>query len=130
MIHSYPDLLKASTNMAKLWRNSTFLLVFKIIFCPGCLLQLLWYSLITWPARNLIVLHYVWIQNPSYKHLNFDNNVVVLYSTAGEIPQLEASMIVADKEHIFNITGSGNVISPPSDCFAIGSGGHFALCTC
>ena len=41
---------------------------------------------------------------------------------------LEASMIVADKDYIFNITGSGNVISPPSDTFAIGSGGHFALC--
>ena len=44
----------------------------------------------------------------------------------GQEKQLDATMLVADKDNIFNITGSGNVISPPKEAFAVGSGGHFA----
>lgn len=41
--------------------------------------------------------------------------------------QLEAMMIVADKEAMFLVDGSGNVIEPQGDVCAIGSGGNFAL---
>ena len=41
--------------------------------------------------------------------------------------QLEALMIVADKNQILILDGSGNVIEPQDDICAIGSGGNFAL---
>ena len=41
--------------------------------------------------------------------------------------RLEALMIVADKEHLLVLSGSGEVIEPDDDCAAIGSGGGFAL---
>src|SRR5512146_2022395 len=40
--------------------------------------------------------------------------------------RLEALMIVADKEHIFIISGNGDVIEPSEGIAAIGSGGPFA----
>jgi ATP-dependent HslUV protease subunit HslV len=41
--------------------------------------------------------------------------------------RLEAMMIVADKESIFLISGTGDVISPDDGIVAIGSGGNYAL---
>lgn len=41
--------------------------------------------------------------------------------------QLEAMMIVADKEEMFLVDGSGDVIEPQDGICAIGSGGNFAL---
>lgn len=41
--------------------------------------------------------------------------------------RLEALMIVADKEHILVLSGSGEVIEPDDDVAAIGSGGGYAL---
>ena len=41
--------------------------------------------------------------------------------------KLEAMMIVADKENLLIISGSGEVIDPDGDCCAIGSGGNYAL---
>ena len=41
--------------------------------------------------------------------------------------QLEAMMIVADKNQILILDGSGNVIEPQDDICAIGSGGNYAL---
>lgn len=40
---------------------------------------------------------------------------------------LEAMLIIADKENLFIISGDGNVIDPESGVCAIGSGGNFAL---
>jgi len=40
--------------------------------------------------------------------------------------RLEALLIVADKEHIFIISGNGDVIEPEEGIAAIGSGGPFA----
>jgi len=40
--------------------------------------------------------------------------------------RLEALLIVADKEHIFIISGTGDVIEPEEGIAAIGSGGPFA----
>lgn len=40
---------------------------------------------------------------------------------------LEAMLIVADKENLFIITGDGNVIDPEFGVCAIGSGGNYAL---
>jgi ATP-dependent HslUV protease, peptidase subunit HslV len=40
--------------------------------------------------------------------------------------RLEALLIVADKEHIFVISGNGDVIEPEEGIAAIGSGGPFA----
>lgn len=41
--------------------------------------------------------------------------------------QLEAMMIVADKNQILILDGSGNVIEPQDGICAIGSGGNYAL---
>ena len=41
--------------------------------------------------------------------------------------KLEAMMIVADKEDMLIISGTGDVISPDDGVCAIGSGGNFAL---
>jgi len=41
--------------------------------------------------------------------------------------RLEAMMIVADKEHIFVLSGNGDVIEPDDGIAAIGSGGSYAL---
>ncbi len=40
--------------------------------------------------------------------------------------RLEALLIVADREHIFIISGNGDVIEPEDGLIAIGSGGPFA----
>lgn len=40
---------------------------------------------------------------------------------------LEALMIVADKEKMLMLSGTGEVIEPDDDILAIGSGGNFAL---
>ncbi|MFH1059686.1 MAG: ATP-dependent protease subunit HslV [Pseudomonadota bacterium] len=41
--------------------------------------------------------------------------------------RLEALLLAADPEHIFMISGSGDVIEPESSVAAIGSGGPYAL---
>ncbi|EKU71612.1 ATP-dependent protease subunit HslV [Selenomonas sp. F0473] len=41
--------------------------------------------------------------------------------------KLEALLLVADRDSILMISGSGEVIEPDGDCTAIGSGGFFAL---
>lgn len=41
--------------------------------------------------------------------------------------KLEAMMIVADRENIMLVSGSGDVIEPENGVCAIGSGGNFAL---
>lgn len=40
--------------------------------------------------------------------------------------RLEALLIIADKEHVFIISGTGDVIEPDEGSAAIGSGGPFA----
>ena len=41
--------------------------------------------------------------------------------------KLEAMMLVADKDNLLIISGSGEVIDPDGDACAIGSGGNYAL---
>jgi ATP-dependent HslUV protease, peptidase subunit HslV len=41
--------------------------------------------------------------------------------------RLNALLVVADKEHVFMISGDGDVIQPDDDVVAIGSGGPYAL---
>ncbi len=41
--------------------------------------------------------------------------------------RLEAMMIVADKETLLVLTGTGDVLEPEHDVIAIGSGGNYAL---
>ncbi len=41
--------------------------------------------------------------------------------------RLEAMLIVANKEKLFILTGSGDIIEPDEDVLAIGSGGPFAM---
>ena len=41
--------------------------------------------------------------------------------------QLESMMIVADKEHLLVLSGTGEVIDPDEGIAAIGSGGNYAL---
>jgi ATP-dependent HslUV protease, peptidase subunit HslV len=41
--------------------------------------------------------------------------------------RLEALLLVADREHIFVLSGTGDIIEPDADAAAVGSGGNFAL---
>ena len=41
--------------------------------------------------------------------------------------RLEALMAVADKDHSFIISGTGDVLEPEGDVIGIGSGGNYAL---
>lgn len=41
--------------------------------------------------------------------------------------RLNALLAVADREHLFLVSGTGDVIEPDDDILAIGSGGSFAL---
>ena len=50
-----------------------------------------------------------------------------LWRTDKVMRQLEATMIVEDKNQILIIDGTGNVIEPQDNICAIGSGGNFAL---
>ena len=48
------------------------------------------------------------------------------WRTSKILRQLEALLIVADREHTFVISGTGDVIEPEDGIAAIGSGGPFA----
>ena len=41
--------------------------------------------------------------------------------------RLEALMVVADREHVFVLSGSGDIVEPDDGVAAIGSGGPYAL---
>jgi len=41
--------------------------------------------------------------------------------------RLEALLLVADREHILMLSGTGDIIEPDADVAAVGSGGNFAL---
>ena len=41
--------------------------------------------------------------------------------------RLDALLVVADRDHLFLVTGNGDVIQPDDDIAAIGSGGSYAL---
>ena len=41
--------------------------------------------------------------------------------------RLEAMMAVADREHLYTLTGQGDVLEPEDGIVAIGSGGNYAL---
>jgi ATP-dependent HslUV protease subunit HslV len=41
--------------------------------------------------------------------------------------RLDALLAVADREHLFLVSGTGDVIEPDDDILAIGSGGSYAL---
>ncbi len=45
----------------------------------------------------------------------------------GTLRNLEAMLIVADKDNLYVISGDGNVIDPEEGVCAIGSGGNYAL---
>ena len=41
--------------------------------------------------------------------------------------RLNALLVVADKDHVFMVSGDGDVVEPDDDVVAIGSGGPYAL---
>jgi len=49
------------------------------------------------------------------------------WRTDRALRRLEALLLVADREHTFILSGTGDVIEPDADAAAIGSGGPFAL---
>ena len=53
--------------------------------------------------------------------------VAQLWRRDNVMRKLEAMMIVADKENVFLLSGSGDVIEPDDGICAIGSGGNYAL---
>ncbi len=48
------------------------------------------------------------------------------WRTDRTLRKLEAMMLVADHEHTFLISGTGDVVQPEHDAIAIGSGGSYA----
>lgn len=63
-------------------------------------------------------------------HGNLPKAVVSLakeWRTDKILRKLEAILIVADKEKIFVVSGTGDIIEPDDDIAAIGSGGPYAL---
>ena len=64
------------------------------------------------------------------------NNLVVIWNVHElaqewrgdkQLRQLEAMLIVMDKDAILVVGGTGEVIAPDDDLIAIGSGGNYAL---
>ena len=53
--------------------------------------------------------------------------VAQLWRRDNVMRKLEAMMIVADKENVFLLSGTGDVIEPDDGICAIGSGGNYAL---
>ena len=49
------------------------------------------------------------------------------WRTGGGMRNLEAMLIVADKDNMYVLSGDGNVIEPEAGVCAIGSGGNYAL---
>jgi ATP-dependent HslUV protease subunit HslV len=54
-------------------------------------------------------------------------NLAKEWRTSKILQKLEALLIVADKEDILLVSGSGEVIQPDENIIAIGSGGSYAL---
>jgi len=52
--------------------------------------------------------------------------LVKLWRTDRVLRQLEAILLVADKERLFLVTGTGDLMTPDDDLVAIGSGGGYA----
>lgn len=52
--------------------------------------------------------------------------LVKLWRTDKVLRQLEALLIVADKENLLLVTGTGDLLTPDGDILAIGSGGGYA----
>jgi ATP-dependent HslUV protease subunit HslV len=48
------------------------------------------------------------------------------WRTEKYLRRLEAVLIVADKDNIFELTGNGDVLEPEHGCMGVGSGGQFA----
>ncbi|MBN2468862.1 MAG: ATP-dependent protease subunit HslV [Deltaproteobacteria bacterium] len=62
-------------------------------------------------------------------HGNITRSAVELakdWRTDKILRRLEALLIIADKEHMFIISGTGDVIEPDDEVIAIGSGGPYA----
>ena len=49
------------------------------------------------------------------------------WRTDRALRRLDALLVVADAEHLFLISGDGNVLEPDDQVVAIGSGGSYAL---
>jgi ATP-dependent HslUV protease subunit HslV len=63
-------------------------------------------------------------------HGNLPKAVISLakeWRTDKILRKLEAILIVADKKHIFIVSGTGDIIEPDDNIAAIGSGGPYAL---
>ena len=63
-------------------------------------------------------------------HGNLPKAVISLakeWRTDKILRKLEAILIVSDKEHIFIVSGTGDIIEPDDNVAAIGSGGPYAL---
>jgi len=63
-------------------------------------------------------------------HGNLYRSVVELakeWRTDKYLRRLEAQLAVLNKDHVFLISGNGDVIEPDDDIVALGSGGGFAL---
>jgi ATP-dependent HslUV protease subunit HslV len=54
-------------------------------------------------------------------------NLAKEWRTSKILQKLEALLVVADKENILLVSGSGEVIQPDENIIAIGSGGSYAL---
>jgi ATP-dependent HslUV protease subunit HslV len=63
-------------------------------------------------------------------HANLERAAVELareWRTDRMLRRLEAFLLVADREHSFLLSGTGDVVAPDDGVLAVGSGGPFAL---
>ena len=61
---------------------------------------------------------------------NIERSAVELakdWRTDRVLRRLEALLLVADRDHILMLSGTGDIIEPDADAAAVGSGGNFAL---
>ena len=59
--------------------------------------------------------------------VTYQYNRYVISGLDTAVRQLESMMIVADREHLLILSGTGEVIDPDEGIAAIGSGGNYAL---
>ena len=53
--------------------------------------------------------------------------IAKMYQSGNATANLDAALIIANKDNMYVVMGDGNVVAPTVDYISIGSGSHFAL---
>jgi ATP-dependent HslUV protease subunit HslV len=95
----------------------------------GVFAQMVW-PFLWWRQEPLDEADFEYFENKLTKHGNLMRAAIELakdWRTDRMLRRLEALLVVADKEHGYVISGSGELIEPDDGILAIGSGGTYAL---